>query len=64
MQACLPHAFALVSFSAYSKSLTMEAICFSLNRPLTFNGLHGIVSQNTVLFMKFHCFQLAACMIC
>jgi hypothetical protein len=45
----LPPALTLVHFSAYS-TLKMEAICSSECR-LTFNGLHGVISQQIVLFI-------------
>jgi hypothetical protein len=48
---CLPSALTLVSCSAYFSSLKMEAICSSKRR-LTFNGLHGVISQKIVLFMN------------
>jgi hypothetical protein len=44
---CLPFAFTLVSCSAYSSTLKMEA---KPKRPLTFNGLYGVISQMTELF--------------
>jgi hypothetical protein len=40
----------LVSFLPYSSSLNMEAICSSKHE-LTFNRLHGIISQKKELFI-------------
>jgi hypothetical protein len=45
---CFPPAFTLVSCSTYSSTLKMEAICF-FKLQLTFNGLHGVISQRTEL---------------
>jgi hypothetical protein len=42
----LPHAFTLVSCSAYS---LMEAICSS-ETSIDFNGLHGVITQQIVVF--------------
>jgi hypothetical protein len=47
----VPSAFTLVSFSAYSSTLKMEAI-YSFETSLTFNGLYGVISQKIVLLNK------------
>jgi hypothetical protein len=39
--------FTLVSFLAYSSTLKVDATCW-----LTFNGLHGVISQKIELFKK------------
>jgi hypothetical protein len=36
--------------SAYSSTMNMEVICFP-KLPLTFKGLHGVISQKAVLFI-------------
>jgi hypothetical protein len=47
---CLPTAFTLVSCLAYSFMLKMEVTCSSTHW-LSFNRIHGIMSQKTELFI-------------
>jgi hypothetical protein len=49
-KALLVNCFTLVSCVAYSSTLKMEATR-SPKRPLTFNGLHGVISQKGKLFI-------------
>jgi hypothetical protein len=44
----LPPTFTLIYFLAYPSALKMEVICSS--ETLTFNELHGIISQKIALF--------------
>jgi hypothetical protein len=48
----IPDAFKLVLFSAYS-TLKME-LMYSLEMGLNFNGLHCVMSQNTLLFYMYN----------
>jgi hypothetical protein len=47
---CLPSAVTLVSCSAYSSTLKMEAI-YSSETSVDFNGLHGVTSQKIKLII-------------
>jgi hypothetical protein len=49
--------FVLLSCLAYSWTLKIEAICFSIHR-LPFTGLHGVISQKTGLFKCHRCESL------
>jgi hypothetical protein len=40
----------LVGLLDFSSTLKMEALCSS-ERPLLLNGLHGVISQKTILFI-------------
>jgi hypothetical protein len=47
---CLPPAFMLVSCLAYSSTLKLDVTCSS-EFQLTFNRLHGVISQKLELFI-------------
>jgi hypothetical protein len=49
--ALLAASFALVSWLAYSSTMKTGATCSSESR-LTFNGLHGVISQKIGLFIQ------------
>jgi hypothetical protein len=45
--------FKLVSCLLYSSTLKREAICYS-ETSVNFNGVHGVISQKTELFIILH----------
>jgi hypothetical protein len=50
-QSHVPSACMLISSLAYSSNLKVEVTCFIKNVSMTFNGLHGVISQKAEVFI-------------